>query len=45
MTCWKRESVYVLVEAEEVGDERKRLERETGDGKWGNGTSCIDLKV
>ena len=30
----KRESAYMLVEAEEVGDERKWLEIETRTGKW-----------
>ena len=30
----KRESAYTLMEAEEVGDERKWLERETRTGKW-----------
>lgn len=29
----------------EIDDERKSLERETGAGKWGNGTSYNDLRV
>lgn len=37
--------MYVLVEVKEVGDKRKRLERQTRAGKWGNGTSCVDLRV
>lgn len=37
-----KESVYVLVEVEEVGDERKKLEVKPTSRKWGKGTSCID---
>lgn len=35
----------MLEEVEEVDGERKRLEKETGAGKWGNGASWIDVRV